>query len=117
MTIWKPVPGKTWKQTISVEIARVENCAFVNDCESKGLDGIVRIEKSLDFPSLLRDVAQMDWYHMKEYAFLARLVAARTQSETLCSRCQHTNCDPQLHFFLRVYRVFTKTGVFLGRSS
>jgi hypothetical protein len=41
----------------------------------------------------------MDWYHMKEYAFLARLVTARTQSETLCSRCQHTYRDPQLHFF------------------
>jgi len=92
-------PGKRWKDVVSEKILESENCEFFAECERNGLQRVVNIEKSLDYPSLIWMAALSDPIRKYDYAFLAKLNTISANTETQCTRCTQIFTDQQVHFF------------------
>ena len=74
------------------------NCCTSDDEPS--LKRILRVEKSLDSPSLLWTAALNDPKRKRDYAFLAKLnTASISVTPYQCLRCMQMYTDPQVHFF------------------
>ena len=94
-------PNKAiWKKTVYEKTALNENLRFLVDCESENLQRTLRIEKTLDYPSLLWIAANQDSALKLNYAFLAKLCTIVLPTGLVeCAQCSKLYADPHVHFF------------------
>ena len=93
-------PKAIWKQCVIEKTLDFENSRFIKECGNENLDRIMRIEKSLDYPSLLWLAAKLDSAQKTRYAFLAKLnTISISETPVICEQCSNTYSDPLVHFF------------------
>ena len=99
-TLPRMPPGESFKSLIKKSILNHENSLFLEDCFKNDLERTLRIEKSLDYPSLVWLAAREYPQNKDKFAFLARLNTLTIPSEpVMCLKCSTTYSDPHVHFF------------------